>query len=140
MWLRKHFKDEWKQKPAEIVSRIHKEFILRLQNATWIDDETKSYAVAKAEALRIFIGYPEWLRNDSVLEATYDGIELQADNYLSNKLRMNQLETRENFKMLRLREDRNAWAHYGQTDGITSVNAYYAFRHNSIRKLRSSVN
>lgn len=135
MWLRTHFKEESKQKAAEIVNRIHQEFILTLQNATWIDETTKNYAIAKAEALGIFIGYPEWLLNDTRLEAVYDGLDMQPDNYLTNQLSMNQFESRENFKNLRIPENKTAWAHYDRIAGITSVNAYYAIRHNSVRKL-----
>lgn len=134
MWLRAHFKEESKQKAAEIVNRIHKEFILTLQNATWIDNRTKDYAIAKANALGIFIGYPEWLLNDTKLEAVYAGLDLQPDDYFGNQLRMNQFESKQNLENLRIPENKTAWAHYDRIAGITSVNAYYAIRHNSVRK------
>lgn len=137
MWLRTHFKEESKQKAAEIVNRIHKEFVLTLQNASWIDDTTKEYAVTKAEALGIFIGYPEWLLNDTKLEEVYGGIDLQPDDYFGNQLRMNLFESTENLKNLRIPENKTAWAHYDRIAGITSVNAYYAIRHNSIRKFKT---
>lgn len=134
MWLRKHFKEESKQKASEIVNRILQEFILTLQNVTWIDQTTRDYAITKAEALKIFIGYPEWLLNDTKLEAVYNGLEIQPDDYFGNQLRMNQFELKENFENLRIPENKTAWAHYDRIAGITSVNAYYAIRHNSVRE------
>lgn len=132
MWLRKHFNDEWKRIPSELVRRLQTEFISSLQNAMWMDETTRSLAIEKSEAMRSFIAYPEWLLNDTKIEMAYDGVKLQLDDYLGNRLRVNQLKTKEQFEVLRIPDDRNAWPIYDDIPGISTLNAYHAAKYNTM--------
>lgn len=139
MWLRRYFHQKTKKDAAKIVERIYNRFIENLKNVSWIDDETRNFAIEKANAMEIFIGYPEILLNDTALEDTYRNIEIHQNDFIGNILRMQRFHREEAFANLLRAENRSVWAHYDRIAGITSVNAYYSIRHNSISKFFSLI-
>lgn len=104
-----------------------------MRDATWIDNSTKQYAIDKAEKLRDFVGYPDWLVNDTVIENMYKHIELNESDFFGSVLKMRKNILNEVWLALRRPENASEWAHYDRIEGVTLVNAYYSLRHNTIR-------
>lgn len=60
-----------------IVKDIRDGFYEILRESDWIAEDTKQKAYRKAEKMRAFIAYPEWLlRNRTALEEEYSGVSL----------------------------------------------------------------
>lgn len=115
-----------------MVDNIRMEFICSLHNVTWLDVETRAIAIKKAEEIRSFIGYPNELNDNAKLEEFYGNLEIQPDNYIANKLRLNIIETDRSFNRLRKSIDRTDWTMRSLS---TDVNAYYHQSDNSIGML-----
>lgn len=112
-----------------MVDDIRNEFINILHNVTWMDNETRTKAIKKAESLTTHIGYPNELADNEKLEEFYDNLEIEPDNILLNTLRLNKFQ--KDFSFNRLRKPVN------KTDWIThsipaTVGAAYSSLENSI--------
>lgn len=68
----------------------------------------------------------------------YKNIELNESTFFENVLTMRKFILNNVWLGLRRPENTSEWAHYDRIDGVTSVNAYYSLRHNTIRKHCSS--
>ncbi len=47
-----------------MVEYIRSSFIQELQNADWMDNTTRLYAIEKAKAMRVNMAYPDWMMKD----------------------------------------------------------------------------
>lgn len=53
-----------------------KSFYKMLNETTWMDDETKLEAKEKLEAMKLVIGYPDYLLNQSLLNERYKSVSI----------------------------------------------------------------
>jgi len=45
-----------------------------VNDSTWMDSETKKIAIDKVNAIREFLAYPDWIKNQTALESYYSGV------------------------------------------------------------------
>lgn len=45
-----------------------------VEEASWMDEETKLQAKKKAAAMKEMTAYPQWFHNDTALDSFYDGV------------------------------------------------------------------
>ena len=57
-----------------MISNLKTAFKSLVDDASWMDSATKKIAREKADAIREFIGYPDWIKNKTALEAYYKGV------------------------------------------------------------------
>lgn len=102
-----------------------------LRKLDWMDETTKTAAIAKAEALTAHIAYPKELTNKTKLEIYYKSLEMNDDEYLLNALRLNRFKTEMALSELYEPVNKTEWVSHA-TPAMT--NAFYSALENSIRE------
>lgn len=123
------FDNEAKAEVESLVNDLLVSFKEMVGEAEWMEDITKTEAIAKVNTIRSFMAYPDWLENKTAVEKYYEGLEL-ADTYFDTQLNMASYRMDEGLKGLRRPTNRDEWIMY---PGV--VNAAYSPELNSISKL-----
>lgn len=113
LYVQEYFKPAAKARMAELVANLRKAFAIRINGLDWMSDSTKKKALAKLEAFRPKIGYPDKWKN-------YDGLEISRENYFENVINVGKWNYQFMISQLGKPVDRDRW-------GMTppTVNAYY---------------
>jgi len=113
MYVKVAFSPESKAKMEELVKNLASALKDRIQNLTWMSDETKAKAIAKWETFTPKIGYPDKWRDWSGLSTTHD-------DYLGNVRAANAFNYKWALAKIGQPVDKTEWGMTPQT-----VNAYY---------------
>ena len=70
-----------------MVKNILNEFDIVLKELDWMDEETKNQALEKAHLIHPWIGYPEELLNNTLVDETYHGLHMSPKGFLDNILK-----------------------------------------------------
>jgi neprilysin len=114
-----------------MVNNIKEVFEQILHKVTWMDAVTRKQALAKVAAMATHIGYPDELMDNKKLEAYYEGLKIDRDNYLDSILQLNRFGTKKVFLKLRQAVNKTDWVTHSKP---AVVNAFYSPIENSIRK------
>ena len=114
MYVKKYFPEENKERMLALVHNLQKALGVRIENLSWMSDETKAKALEKLNAITIKIGYPDTWRDYSDLEVN------TADTYYANIQRAVKFEHDYSMSYLGKPVDKTKWYMTPQT-----VNAYY---------------
>ena len=68
MYVKKYFPEENKERMLALVHNLQKALGIRIENLTWMSDETKAKALEKLNAITIKIGYPDTWRDYTKLD------------------------------------------------------------------------
>lgn len=113
VYVKKHFPPAAKKRMNELVENLRETLREELENSTWMDAETRKNAIAKLNAFRAKIGYPDRWRD-------YSKVDVRR-NSLVESARSASLGSRA-YQLAKIGKpvDRNDW-------GMTppTVNAYY---------------
>jgi len=110
-----------------MIANLKVAFKSLVDDATWMDDDTKVVAREKADYMSQFVGYPDWVKNKTALEAYYDGVETSPATHFANVQGVNLFLNSKDGKTLRGPTDRTRW-----NTIPTIVNAFYEPEMNSI--------
>ena len=124
LYVARHFPPQRRKSVEDMLRRVRQEFRQRIVDNQWLQPETRRQALEKLDAVEISVGYPdEWIDLSSV--------DIRRDDYLGNRLRLNQFFTQRNLRKLGqpVKEDR--FASPGATLPI-DVNAAYSADSNRI--------
>ncbi len=58
-----------------MISYLKTAFKSLVNDATWMDSDTKSIAKDKVDAMIEFVGYPPWIKNKKEVEDYYNGVK-----------------------------------------------------------------
>ncbi len=114
VFVKKHFPPAAKKRMNELVENVRAALRGELENASWMDPETRKNAIAKLNSFQAKIGYPDRWRD-------YSKVTVERDN-LAASLRSASLSRRaQQLAKIGRPVDRNDW-------GMTppTVNAYYS--------------
>jgi len=125
-YIEQTFDQAAKQEVDNMVEDLRVSFKGLLTSATWMDADTKTKAQEKADTMKSFMAYPEWLSNKTAVEEYFAGLELGSTHFESVG-KLSQWTGDKALKNLRKPVDRNFWLTY---PGV--VNAFYAPTYNSI--------
>ena len=114
MYVKKYFPEENKERMLALVHNLQTALGQRIENLTWMSEETKAKALEKLNAMTIKIGYPDEWRDYSKL--TID----KNDAYYTNLQRAAKFEQEYSMSYLGKPVDKKKWYMTPQT-----VNAYY---------------
>lgn len=131
MYARKYLGRTDKTIIEDLVRRIRQQFQIVMEHSNWMDAATKANAIRKLNAMGAGIAYPEFFMNDTALEKYYAGMEIDEHNYFESMLQINVNSVRRLFG--NLRQPFDYW--HIINEEVTMVNAFYAQRFNTIRKL-----
>ncbi|KAM7311889.1 neprilysin-2-like [Ixodes scapularis] len=130
LYVRHFFQEESKGAALDMVNFIMKEFMSILEDINWMDEQTRQRARAKALAIQPYIGYPEELLKDALVEEHYSNVTLQPDTYFQNVMRLRKWYTDYGYGHLRKPHIKGEWKRFAQ---VAVVDAYYSDVENCIR-------
>lgn len=112
--MQKYFPPEAKERMLKLVSNLQSAFSERINNLTWMSDETKLKAQEKLSAFYVKVGYPDKWRDYSALDID------NTLSYYANLQKAAKFEQDYSLSFLNKPVDRDKWYMTPQT-----VNAYY---------------
>ena len=113
MYVEKYFAGDAKERMLNLVKNLQDALSERIQQNTWMTDETKKQAVEKLGTFHIKIGYPDKWRD-------YSGLNIQNDSYYANVMRARIFENQYQLSKIGKPVNVDEWLMTPQT-----VNAYY---------------
>lgn len=120
MYVEKHFPPESKAKMQTLVANLRASLKERLEQSSWLSDDTRKRALEKLGTFVTKIGYPdEW--------KDYSGLDVRRGDLIGNIKRAQLWEWRRDIARLDQPVDRNEWYMTPQR-----VNAYYNPLNNEI--------
>jgi len=120
MYVKVAFPEESKAKMETLVGNLRTAMKGRIENLTWMSDETKKKAIAKWETFTPKIGYPDKWRE-------WNGLATSRDSYVENLLAAQEYNYKYNIAKIGKPVDKTEWGMSPQT-----VNAYYNPQQNEI--------
>ncbi|XP_040061858.1 neprilysin-2 isoform X2 [Ixodes scapularis] len=129
LYVRHFFQEDSKGAALDMVNFILKEFVAILDDIDWMDEQTRQRARQKAQAIQPYIGYPEELLRDALVEEHYRNVTLRPDAYFENIMRLRKWSTDYAFGQLRKPHIKGEWKKHAQ---VAVVNAYYNSLENCI--------
>lgn len=70
----------------ELVTFIIQSFKNIVTHLDWMDDNTKSRALLKADKVKAYLGYPKWLHDPDMVDAYYQGLTFTGDAFFNNMI------------------------------------------------------
>lgn len=128
-YVKNHFNRQSKAAALEMVDYIRREFMRILEQVDWMDEETRREALDKAHAISPYIGYPDELLQDELVEEQYAGLTMARTNFYQNVRNLRIWSTNYAFNQLRKPNKRGDWKKHARA---AVVNAYYNSLENSI--------
>jgi len=124
LYVEEYFPAEAKKKAQEMVDNILKAYENRINNLSWMSEDTKKKALEKLSTFNVKIGYPDEWKDYAALEITSPE---EGGSYFQNMLNAQKWRVAENMADLGQPVDKGEWFMSPQT-----VNAYYNPRYNEI--------
>lgn len=117
LYVEEHFPAEAKEKAQEMIANIIKAYETRINNLSWMSEDTKKKALEKLSTFTVKVGYPDEWKDYSalVVKAPENG-----GSYYQNMLNAQKWRVSENLAELGEQVDKGKWYMPPQT-----VNAYY---------------
>lgn len=112
-YVARHFPPTHKEHMVALVANLVAAYRESIEQLDWMGEDTRAKALAKLEAFRPKIGYPDRWKS-------YEGLEIRADDLVGNVRRSHAYEQDRELAKLGKPVDRDEWFMTPQT-----VNAYY---------------
>ncbi len=113
LYVKEYFKESSKKRYEQMAVEITDAYRERMQNLTWMTDSTKQKAIAKLDAIKRKIGYPDKWKDFSTMHIGHE-------SFFQNMVIANRWWHSYNFNKLGKPVDKSEWGMYPQT-----YNAYY---------------
>lgn len=112
-YVARHFPPAHKEHMVALVANLVAAYRESIEQLDWMGEDTRAKALAKLEAFRPKIGYPDRWKS-------YEGLEIRADDLVGNVRRSHAYEQDRELAKIGRPVDRDEWFMTPQT-----VNAYY---------------
>lgn len=122
LYVKNHFDKESKKQANILVEYLMKEFKHILKNTDWMDADTKAKALEKADAFKTWIGYPDHLLNDTLVNEYYEKLNITPDEYYKNVFTYNRFITDKSYFKLRQPNDKNDWKKHALAATVNNNN------------------
>ncbi|MBT8296275.1 MAG: M13 family metallopeptidase [Gramella sp.] len=124
LYVEEHFPPQAKETAKEMVDNILQAYETRINNLSWMSEDTKKKALEKLSTFNVKIGYPDTWKDysDLVIKSPEEG-----GSYFQNMLNAQKWRVADNLADLGQPVDKTEWFMPPQT-----VNAYYNPRYNEI--------
>lgn len=113
LYVDKYFPAAAKSRMQKLVKNLQSALKMRIENLTWMSDETKKSALEKLSGFRAKIGYPDKWRD-------YSALEIKNDTLWDNVVRVSQFE--DAFWLNKIGKDKDPDIWYMNAH---EINAYY---------------
>lgn len=109
-----------------MIENIRRAFHGLVSEVKWMDDQTKCSTHEKLNAMKNYVGFPEWILKAGELDKYYDKLVFNKSTHLRNLIDVLQWQMGEKLKTLHAAED------IGWATTPTNVNAFHSFQANAI--------
>lgn len=113
LYVKKYFSAESKVRMENLVQNLRVALRSKIEKLDWMSAETKIEAIAKLDAFRVKIGYPDKWKD-------YSAFVVTPDSYIGNIWNASKFAVQNNLDKLGQEVDKEEWGMTPQT-----VNAYY---------------
>lgn len=120
LFVKKYFPPVAKQRMTDLIINLKKSLRQRIENLTWMGQNTKEEALAKLDKMGVKVGYPDKWRD-------YSGLTISSKSYVLNVLNSQAFEFKYSMDKVGKPVDPTEWGMTPQT-----VNAYYNNNRNEI--------
>lgn len=120
LYVEKFFPPEAKERMIVLIDNLKKAFAIRIENLEWMEDATKTKALAKLQSMRVKVGYPDTWRS-------YEALDITAGSYVENVISARRFEVKYEMEKINKPVDKEEWHMPPQM-----VNAYYSPNGNEI--------
>ncbi|XP_071805807.1 neprilysin-1-like [Asterias amurensis] len=121
LYVAENFPATAKAKTLQMVNNLKEAFKSMLSTNDWMDEKDKKVAAEKADAMKVHIGYPDWMLNDTKLDDYYKGVlDMEADKYFENNMKYLKRDLDKYFASLRKPVEKDRFG-----SGPAVVNAFY---------------
>lgn len=117
-----------KPKVNSMIENIRVAFHGLVHEVKWMDDQTKCSTHEKLNAMKNFVGFPEWILKTGELDKYYKSLAFNESTHLRNLIDVLQWQMSEKLETLYAAED------IGWATTPTNVNAFHSFQANAISK------
>lgn len=122
-----------KPKVQLMINNIRSAFDTLVQDISWMDSGTKCSTLDKSNAMRSFIGFPEWIIRDGELDRFYGNITFGEGTHLRNYIDVLTWQMADKLASLNVSHD------IGWATTPTNVNAFHTFQANAISEFNISI-
>lgn len=130
LYVEEVFNKKSTQHTEQLVENIRSSLVDILNNAAWMDKNTKKAAVDKAKAIVAHIAYPKDLTNKRNLKDYYEALTLDENEFFMNVLRVQKFEKDYAIRQLHRPMNKTDWL--AREIPITKATAFYIPSENSI--------
>ena len=120
VYVAKMFSPKAKERAKELVNNILASMKVRIENLSWMSQQTKESALKKLSTINVKIGYPDKWRD-------YTGLLINRESFFENMQRASKFGFDYNINKIGKPVDRDEWGMTPQT-----INAYYNPNKNEI--------
>ncbi|CAK9294802.1 unnamed protein product [Gordionus sp. m RMFG-2023] len=127
LYLKSNFYSRDKLKLKGMVDMIKLAYKKSLQDLNWMDKTTQARSIAKVNAMKLKIGYPDYIINPNELDKDYRGLNMRKNSYFKNYLKQDIASHLSKLKTLFEATDKKRYylpPHF--------VDAYYSWPENDI--------
>lgn len=117
-----------KPKVLSMIQNIRMAFNHLVEEAVWMDRETKCSTLEKSHLMKHFIGFPEWILKSGELDKYYGTINFNQTTHIKNLIYILHWGMTKKLNRLNKTED------IGWATIPTNVNAFHTFQANAISK------
>ncbi|KAF8363526.1 nep-12, partial [Pristionchus pacificus] len=96
----------------------------------WMDEATRTAAIAKLQQMGHKVGFPDWLFNTTHVMAPFEGVKLHAKRYFENAMALEKSQFKE--MLSRLHNTRRSSSQEVWVASIIAVDAFHYFNANEI--------
>ncbi|GFU12515.1 neprilysin-1 [Nephila pilipes] len=130
LYVKEHFSMDVRNEVRKLVLDLSYQFERRLLNNDWMDRKTKNAALQKLRAMKVNVGFPDWITDESNLDDYYmqTNMPTMGDDVFENDLKLMEHKTMQVIKSLRVLPKREEW-----TMSPVTINAAYNRNTNSIK-------
>ncbi|KAK0174171.1 hypothetical protein PV328_007280 [Microctonus aethiopoides] len=121
IFTQKYFPERTETDVREMIDHIRNEIKSQIEKTDWLDEESKELSVDKLNAMKIFVGFPNWYKNRTSVLNSYNGLTI-GSNHFGNVLSYRRYKVKRSLRKMSLDSDLDP----------TTVNAYYSMDGNSI--------
>ncbi|XP_042228395.1 neprilysin-1-like, partial [Homarus americanus] len=127
LFIKDNFNPESKETALEMIHTLRSAFSDLLEENDWMDDETRSVAREKANAMNEKIGYPEMLTKPKELAEEYRNLTVMENQHLQNMFNWLKFDASKNLGRLRENVNKAKWS-----PAPAVLNAFYNPNFNDI--------
>ncbi|XP_063886684.1 neprilysin-1-like [Scylla paramamosain] len=127
LFIKENFNPESKETALEMIHTLRSAFSDLLEENDWMDDETRTVAREKANAMNEKIGYPEMLTRPHELAKEYENLTIVENQHLQNIFNWLRYDATKNLGRLREDVNKSKWS-----TAPAVLNAFYNPNFNDI--------